>query len=240
MNKLRLVPSIYLSDGKARLVHAITNQINLTDPVDLAVELEEIGFDELLLIDLDGATTGQFSSIEILNEIASLTQFEILAGGGIRDESAVKKVFSAGASRVLLNTLPANDREMMLGLIDIYGNNSFVIGMDVNENGIVVEGRSKPNEVSIEELIGFYSEVGIYRYILQTIDDDGNKVSPDPVLLENVKSVFHKVRLYAGEGLNDYLQFKILEETGIEGLVIGDEFYTNEELFKGLKRYMFE
>ena len=240
MKKLRLVPSIYLSDGKARLVHAITNQINLTDPVDLAVELEEIGFDELLLIDLDGATTGQFSSIEILNEIASLTQFEILAGGGIRDESAVKKVFSAGASRVLLNTLPANDREMMLGLIDIYGNNSFVIGMDVNENGIVVEGRSKPNEVSIEELIGFYSEVGIYRYILQTIDDDGNKVSPDPVLLENVKSVFHKVRLYAGEGLNDYLQFKILEETGIEGLVIGDEFYTNEELFKGLKRYMFE
>ena len=239
MNKLRLVPSIYLSDGKARLVHAITNQINLTDPVDLAVELEEIGFDELLLIDMDGATTGHFSSIDILNEIASITQFEILAGGGIRDETAVKKVFNAGASRVLLNTIPANDREMMLGLIDIYGNNSFVLGMDVNENGIVVEGRSKPNEVSIEELIGFYSEFGIDRYILQTIDDDGNKVPPDPVLLENVKSVFHKIRLYAGEGLNDYLQFEILEETGIEGLIIGDEFYTNEELFKGLKGYMF-
>ena len=70
MNKLHLVPSIYLSDNKARIVHPITNEVNLADPVDLAVELEEIGFDELVLIDIDGANTGQFNSFDVLNDIA--------------------------------------------------------------------------------------------------------------------------------------------------------------------------
>ena len=240
MNKLHLVPSIFLSDGKARIIDPVSNQTNLTDPVDLAVELEEIGFDELLLIDIGGTKTGQFSSFDILNEIASLTQFEILAGGGIRDKATVEKVFSAGSSRVLLNTLPTNDREIMLGLIDAYGNNSFVIGIDLIESGIVVEGRTKHDSISIEELIGFYSEVGVDRFVLQTLDNDGNKVPPDPVFFENIKSVFHQVRIYSGEGIDNYLQFEQFEESGIDGLIIGDEFYTNEELFKGLKRYMFE
>ena len=240
MNKLHLVPSIFLSDGKARIVDPVLNQINLSDPVDLAVELEDVGFDELLLIDIDGAITGQFNSFDILNEIASLTKFEILTGGGIREQATVEKVFNAGSSRVLLNTLPTNDRERMVGLLDAYGNNSFVIGIDLNESGIIVEGRTKQDSISIEQLIGFYSEVGISRFILQTLDNDGNKVPPDPVLFENVKSVFHQVRLYSGEGIDNYLQFEQFEESGIDGLVIGDEFYTNEELFKGLKRYMFE
>ncbi|RLD26707.1 MAG: hypothetical protein DRI54_02365 [Bacteroidetes bacterium] len=240
MKKLHLVPSIYLLDGKARIVDGITKQVNLADPVDLAVELEDIGFDELLLIDVEGATTGQFSSFDVLSEIASLTQFEIIAGGGVRDEITIEKVFNTGASRILLNTLPASDREMMLRLLDVYGNNSFVIGMDLIESGIVVEGRTKPGSNSIEELMGFYSEVGIDRYILQTLDPDGNKIPPDPVFFENVKSVFYQVRLYSGEGINNYLQFEQFGESGTDGLIIGDEFYTNEELFNGLKRYMFE
>ena len=240
MNKLHLVPSIFLSNGKARIQDAITNQIDFADPVDLAVELEEIGFDELLLIDIDGATSGQHSSFDILNEIASLTQLEILAGGGIRNEISVEKVFNAGASRLILNTIPTSDREMMMRLVDAYGNNSFVIGMDLSENGIVVEGRTKPDEISIEELIGFYSEIGIDRYILQTLDDEGNKAPPDIGLFENVKSVFHQARIYVGEGIDNFLQFEKFEESEIDGIIIGDEFYTNEKLFKGLKRYMFE
>jgi len=240
MNKLQLIPSIFISDEQALIVNPITNDINLVDPIDLAVELEEIGFDELLLIDIDGAKTGTFNSFDILNEVASLTQFEILAGGGVRDELIVEKVFNAGSSRILLNTIPAIDREMMLRIIDAYGNNSFVIGIDLNESDIVIEGRTKPGTISVEELIWFYSEVGIDRYIIQAIDNDGFKIPPDSNFFESVKSVFYSTRIYAGEGINDYLQFEQFEESGIEGLIIGDEFYTNEELFRELKRYVLE
>lgn len=240
MNKLQLIPSIFLSDGQALIMNSITNDMNLVDPVDLAVELEEIGFDELLLIDVDGAKTGTFNSFDILNEVASLTQFEILAGGGVRDELTVEKVFNAGSSRIILNTIPATDREMMLRVIDAYGNNSFVIGLDLKESNIIIEGREKPGNISVEELIWFYSEVGINRYIIQAIDNDGIKMPPDPKYFESVKSVFYNARIYAGEGINDYLQFDQFEESGIEGLIIGDEFYTNEGLFRELKRYMLE
>jgi phosphoribosylformimino-5-aminoimidazole carboxamide ribotide isomerase len=240
MSKLHLVPSMFITDGKARIVNPISNVTNLADAVDLAVELEEIGFDEIVLVDVDGAKTGVFNSFDILNEISALTQFDILAGGGIRDEITVEKAFNAGASRVLLNTLPASDREMMLRLVDAYGNNSFVIGLDSIDNGIVIKGRSKSDDISIEEMIGFYLEVGIDRYILQTLNNEGNKIPPDPGFYQTVKSVFYNARIYAGEGLDNYLQFEQFEDSGIEGLILGDDFYTNEQLFIELKKYIFD
>ena len=86
MSKLQLVPEIYISDGFARIVNRQTGEKTLTDAVDLAVELEEIGFNELLLFDIDGTQKGEFTSNEILNEIAALTSFEIIVGGGIRTQ----------------------------------------------------------------------------------------------------------------------------------------------------------
>ena len=239
MEKLHLVPAIYLSGGFARIVDPISKEVNFTNPADLAVELEEIGFDELLLIDIDGALAGNFNAFEVLDEIITYTQLDILTGGGVRDDTTVEKLFSAGAARVLLNTLPVNDKEKMLRLIDMYGNNSFVIGIDVNQNGILVDGRKKKDEIALEQLIGFYTEVGIDRFILQTIDNSGSKTQPDIAYFENVLSVFPRIRLYSGEGINDPAQFDQFKKTGLCGMVIGDEFFTSEKLFKGLRNYMY-
>ena len=175
MDKLHLVPAIYLSDGFARIVDPNSKEVNFTDPVDLAVELEEIGFDELLLVDIDGALSGNFKAFEVLDEIGNYTQLDILTGGGVRDEATVERLFSTGTARVLLNTLPVIDQEKMLRLIDMYGNNSFVIGVDINERGIVVEGSKKQDEIALERLIGFYSEIGIDLFILETVGNDGIK-----------------------------------------------------------------
>jgi phosphoribosylformimino-5-aminoimidazole carboxamide ribotide isomerase len=239
MDKLHLVPAIILSGGFARIINPISLEESSADPVDLAVELEEIGFDELLIIDVDGALSGNFNSIEILEEIVSLTDFDILAGGGIRDEASVEKIFSAGASRVLLNTMPVNDQEKTLNIIDIYGNNSFVIGIDINESGIVLEGRKTQHEINLEQLIGFYTDLGIDRFIIQTIDASGIKITPEEAFFEKVLSVFPRIRLYAGEGINNTDQFVDFEKIGLSGMIIGDEFYTSETLFKDLRKYMY-
>jgi phosphoribosylformimino-5-aminoimidazole carboxamide ribotide isomerase len=238
MNKLHLVPAIMVTGGTARIVNPVSLETSYADPVDLAVELEEIGFDELLIIDVDGALSGNYNSIEILEEIVSFTQFEILTGGGVRDEATVENLFSAGASRVLLNTLPVKNQEKILGLLDIYGNNSFVIGIDINEKGIVLEGRKTQNEMNLEQLIGFYTEVGIDRFIIQPIDTLGFKTPPEEAFYEKVMSIFPRIRLYAGEGVKNTAQFIAFEKIGLSGMIIGDEFYTSELLFKDLRNYL--
>ena len=239
MKKLHLVPSIFLSGGLARIVDPVLLEVNFSDPVDLAVELEEIGFDELLLVDVDGAITGNYTAFETLNDIVSYTQIDMLVGGGVRNEATVEKLFKTGAARVLLNTLPVLDQEKMLGLIDIYGSNSFVIGVDISDAGIMIEGRKKQDEIALEKLIGFYNNVGVDRFILQTSDNEGNKIAPDIDFFENVLSVFPRIRLYAGEGINDPGQFEQFENIGLTGVVIGDEFYTSEKLFGELRNYFF-
>jgi phosphoribosylformimino-5-aminoimidazole carboxamide ribotide isomerase len=239
MDKLHLVPTIMLTGGFARIIDPVSLESNFTDPVDLAVELEEIGFDELLIVDIDGAISGKYNSIEILEEIVSYTQFEIIAGGGIRDESTAEKIFNAGASRVLLNTMPVNDPEKMQNLIDFYGNNSFVIGIDINESGIVLEGRKTQHEINLEQLIDSYTEAGIDRFILQPVDESGNKIPPEEAFFEKMMSVFPRIRLYAGEGIKNTDQFDAFEKIGLQGMIIGDEFFTSGALFNELRKYMF-
>ena len=239
MEKLHLLPSVYLKDGLAAIHNRITGKTGFSDAVDLAVELEEIGFDELLLIDVNGTASGRFNSFEVLSDISDYTELDILCGGGLRDERTVEEVFASGASRVILETMAVEDREKTLNLVDIYGSNSLVIGIDIDSSGITVEGRTKKVDMLPGQLLAFYNSIGINRFIIQPVDESGNKIPPDIDFYERICSAFPMLRIYAGEGLDNTWQFDQFEKAGLAGMVIGDEFYTDEKLFFGLKKYLY-
>ena len=50
-------------------------------------------------------------------------------------------------------------------------------------------------------------------------------------------AVFPRVGLYAGEGLDKADRFLDFENIGLRGMFLGDEFYTDEALFRGMKEY---
>lgn len=238
MEKLHLVPVIHLVEGQALIENKKTGEKLLTDPVDLAVELDELDFDELLLIDDEGDAKGEFSAYDLLYEMEGYTQFEIIAKGGLRDFDAIGKAFEAGASRVHLTSLSISDPEKITQMIDAYGSNSFIIGMDLKNDALVYKNKQEESDVAIEHIIDMYSALGIDRYSLRMIDDIGKYLNPDPSFLDNIVSAYPRIRLYAGEGLDNTSQFKEFEQAGIKGMFLGDDFYTNEDLFRGLKKYL--
>ena len=238
MDKLQLTPIIHLEGGQAIIEDKLSGEKLLTDPVDLAVELEEIGFDELLLIDDDGDKKGEFEAFDLLYEMTGLTQFEIIAKGGLRSFESIAKAFEAGAARTLLTSLSISNPEIISQLIDAYGSNSFIIGMELMENTLVYNHQTEKSELQIEHIIDMFTSLGIDRFSIQTLDELGRKTNPDPFFFDKVITAYPRIRMYAGEGLNNVTQFLDFENAGIKGMFLGDEFYTNEELFKGLKKYM--
>jgi len=240
MEKMHLVPVIHLVDGQALIENKKTGEKLLTDPVDLAVELDELNFDELLLIDDNGEAKGEFSAFDLLYEIEGYTQFEIIVKGGLREFDSIGKAFEAGASRVHLTSLSISNPELITQLIDAYGSNSFIIGMDLKEDSLVYKNKQEKSEVAIEHIIDMFSALGIDRYSLQMINDIGKYLNPDPVFLDKIVSAYPRIRLYAGEGLDNTTQFEEFEHAGLKGMFLGDDFYTNEELFRGLNEYLIE
>lgn len=240
MDKLHLVPVIHLENGQAIIEDKSSGEKLFTDPVDLAVELDELGFDELLIVDDEGEKKGEFSAYDLLYEIAGFTNYEIIAKGGLRTINSVEKIFEAGAARAMLTTLSILNPEMMNQLVDVYGSNSFVIGMDLMGDSLVYNHKKDKSEMEIEQIINLYSSLGIDRYSLSILNDLGVKTNPDPAFFDRVISAYPRIRLYAGEGIDNTEQFLEFENAGIKGLFLGDEFYTNSDLFKEMKKYMTE
>jgi phosphoribosylformimino-5-aminoimidazole carboxamide ribonucleotide (ProFAR) isomerase len=237
MDKLHLVPVIHLEEGQALIENKKKGERFFTDPVDLAVELDELGFDEILIIDDDGDKKGEFTAFELLYEIAEYTQIELIVKGGFRNFDSISKAFDAGASRVMLTSMSIEDPEMLTQLIDAYGSNSFIIAMELMGDSLVYHHHKDKSEMLIESVISLYKGLGIDRFSIQLLDDLGRKLNPDLDFLDKVMAVFPRIRLYAGEGLNKASLFQEFENIGLSGMFLGDEFYTDEALFRGMKEY---
>ena len=240
MEKLHLVPVIHLEDGYAFIINKDSGEKVFTDPVDLAVELDEIGFDEMLLVDNDGEEKGEFTAFGLANEIADYTSFEITAKGGLRSFDSIAKVFEAGIARTMLSSLSIQNPEMIAQLVDAYGSNSFMIGMDLHEGSLVYKNKKEKSDMPIEQIIELYTSMGIDRFTLNMYDSLLRKTPPDVHFFDKVLNVYPRIRLYAGEGIDNVNSFLEFENIGLKGMFLGDEFYTNETLFSGMKKYLFE
>lgn len=240
MEKLQLVPIIHLKDGQAIIENRESGENLQTDPVDLAVELDELDFDELLLVDNDGEEKGDFKAFDLLYEMVGYTSFEIIAKGGLRNFESIAKVFEAGASRCMLTSLSIKNPEIISQLIDTYGSNSFIIEIDLLNDSLVYNNLSEQSDRVIEDIIDLYTSLGIDRFTIQNYDESGKKLSPDPSFYDKVISAFPRIRLYAGEGIDNTKEFLEFENAGVKGMYLGDVFYTNADLFKGMKKYLSE
>lgn len=238
MEKLHLIPVIHLENGQAVIEDHTKGERFYTDPVDLAVELDDLGFDELLIVDEDGDKKGEFSAYDLVYEIADLTQFEIIVKGGIRSFSSLGKAFEAGAARAMLTTLSITNAELISQMIDVYGSNSLIIAMELKDAELVYENKQNISELHIEHIIDMFSSLGMDFFSIQVLDDLGKKLNLDSAFYDKVLDHFPRIRLYAGEGLDNSDQFEELEKAGLRGAFLGDEFYTNADLFAGLKKYL--
>jgi len=240
MEKLHLIPVIHLENGNAVINDRSTDEKLFTDPVDLAVELDELGFDELLVVDDTGEEDGEFTAYDLVYEMAGYTSFEIIAKGGLRSFEAVAKLFETGVSRAMLTSLPILDPEKIMQLIDAFGSNSILINIDLLDDTVVYKNKKEPSEMPIEQIIELYSSFGIDRFSVHSYNENNIKEKPILEFFEKVSYTYPRKSIYAGEGLDNAEEFLDFENARLKGMYLGDEFYTNAALFKGMKKYAFE
>ena len=102
MNSKKLIPSIFISKGKA--VKWFDNDELLTDDVvDLAKKYYEAGADELIFMDLSKADDDHEEAIDLLKKITRAVEIPVIAGGNIRRLEDVKKYLYAGAKKAVIN-----------------------------------------------------------------------------------------------------------------------------------------
>ena len=89
MNSIELIPAIDIINGQCvRLTKGDYDQKTVyhDSPADVAREFEEIGFQRLHIVDLDGAKSKHIVNCSVLRRVTTETHLVVDFGGGIKTE----------------------------------------------------------------------------------------------------------------------------------------------------------
>lgn len=223
-----LIPAIDIIDGKCvRLTKGDYDRKKVynEDPVAVAVEFERLGFKRLHVVDLDGAKSRHIVNDAVLRAITSATSLIVDFGGGIKTAEDIEKAFDAGAAMVTLGSIAVTNRELCAEWIRKYGAERIILGADVRNGKISINGWK---EDSKEELIPFlrkYTEQGIRNVLCTEISKDGTLQGPATELYRQVMQEFPDMHLIASGGVSSNDDIDDLERNGIPAVVFGKAFY---------------
>lgn len=225
---IELIPAIDLIDGKCvRLTKGDYNQKKVynENPVEIAKGFEEMGFKRLHVVDLDGARSKHIVNVDVLKAITTETNLIVDFGGGIKSEGDIEKAFANGASMVTIGSIAVTQPELFLKWLDQYGAEKLILGADVKNGMISINGWK---EDSAEQLLPFlkkYIDHGVKNVLCTEISKDGTLQGPALQLYQEIMATYPQLHLIASGGVSSNEDIIALDQAGIPAVVFGKAFY---------------
>ena len=225
---IEIIPAIDIIDGKCvRLTQGdYGKQKTYSDnPLEVAKLFEGYGVRRLHVVDLDGAKSSHVINLRVLEQIASHTDLVIDFGGGIKSENDLTLSFNAGASMLTIGSLAVKNPDLVKGWLKDYGAERFIIGADVKDEKISINGWKEEGEETLYPFLERYTSEGVVNVLCTDISRDGMLQGPSLTLYENILKRFPELHLIASGGVGGVDDIRKLNEMGVPAVVFGKAFY---------------
>lgn len=173
----QLYPAIDLKDGQCvRLLRGEMDQATQynPDPGDQAAQFKTAGFQNLHVVDLNGAFEGESANSAAVRAILAATDVPVQLGGGIRTRAHIDAWLEAGISRVILGTAALRDPDLVKAAARALPG-QVVVGIDAKDGMVAVEGWAETSDMSAIELAKAFEGCGVAALIVTDIARDGMK-----------------------------------------------------------------
>ncbi len=221
-----IIPAIDILGGRCvRLTEGDYGRCSVydVDPVDMAWRYVDHGFGRIHVVDLDGAKASHPLNLGVLEKMAVISGADIEWGGGLKSEEALNDVFSAGAGHAVIGSLAARHPDIMSRWINEYGGDRIVLGADVRDGKIAVNGWLESTDLTIGELVGRLS--GLTQAICTEISRDGTFEGPDTGLYRGLMSAWPDVVFTASGGIGSMSHIDELISAGVPRVIVGKALY---------------
>lgn len=225
---IELIPAIDIIDGKCvRLTKGeySSKKVYNYSPVDIAMEVEQCGYKRLHMVDLDGAKSSHVVNLQILSEVASKTNLEIDFGGGIKTDNDIEAVFSNGATYATIGSIAIKQPELFDKWIEQYGAQRIILGADVNNGNISINGWKEDSDMRLMPFIQQYYNKGIRKVLCTDISKDGMLQGTAVSLYKEIMNEFPDLQLIASGGVSCEEDIISLDKEGIPAVVFGKAIY---------------
>ena len=227
-----IFPAIDIKDGVCvRLIKGDYRQITSYEntPIDQAKKYFQNGFNNIHIVDIDGALRGRAVNSFIINEIVKKVKSKIQIGGGIRTIDDISRWVEMGVDKVVMGTAAVENIELLETACNKF-KNKIAVALDVKDGFIALSGWTKRTNISAIDFIKKIQNFGVSRIIYTDINRDGTKQGPnikDTVELSS-KATIPLVISGGVSSLEDIKKIKSLSNSNIEGVIVGKSIYDGD------------
>jgi len=189
----RVMPCLLVSRGRLVKTVRFRQPRYVGDPVNAIKIYNEKEVDELVLLDIDAARSGESPNYGLVRMVADECFMPLSYGGGIRSAEQIERLLAIGVEKVVLNTLPATDPREVSRAAARFGSQCIVGSIDV-DRGLLGRHvlRRTGGEIEVRgdlpEYVRRVEEMGAGEILVNDVNRDGTWKGFDLAMLSKVSS----------------------------------------------------
>jgi phosphoribosylformimino-5-aminoimidazole carboxamide ribotide isomerase len=194
------------------------------DPRELAQRYADAGARWLHLVDLDGARYGSLENLAVIQAIAA-SGMQIQAGGGVRGEGDLRRLFEVGVQRVVLGSVAIRDPERVASWLAEHGAERLTIALDTRRiDGcwtLPSAGWTESETRTLDELAPWYAAHGARHLLCTDIERDGMLAGFNIDLYRHLADSVPQLAVQASGGVRSLDDIRAAREAGAQAVILG-------------------
>ncbi|ROR34467.1 imidazole glycerol phosphate synthase subunit HisF [Inmirania thermothiophila] len=241
----RVIPCLDVDAGRVVKGVRFVDIRDAGDPVEIARRYDEQGADELTFLDITASHEGRETMLHVVERVAGQVFIPLTVGGGVRSCEDVRRLLSAGADKVAINTAAVQRPELVREAAERFGSQCIVVAIDAKQVAeapsrwaVFTHGGRRPTGLDAVEWAARMAAYGAGEILLTSMDRDGTREGFDLALTRAVsRAVPVPVIASGGVGSLDHLAQGILEGEA-DAVLAASIFHFGEHTVEEAKRHM--
>ena len=180
----RIIPCLDVRAGRVTKGVKFKNNVDLGDPVEMAVAYSDGGADELVFYDITASAERRPIDIGMVAAVAREIRIPFAVGGGVSTTVDMERVILAGAEKVSVNSLAVRNPGIIGEGAREFGAQCIVLGMDPVHSGnpacpsgyeVTTRGFREFTGMDAVEWAKRAVELGAGEIVVNSVDADGTR-----------------------------------------------------------------
>ena len=245
----RVIPCLDVRNGRVTKGVKFKNNVDLGDPVEMAVGYSDGGADELVFYDITASAERRPIDIGMVEAVAKAVRIPFAVGGGISSLPDMERVILAGAEKVSVNSLAVRNPSIISDGAKAFGRQCIVLGMDPVRSGnpecpsgyeITTRGFREFTGMDAVEWAKRAVDLGAGEIVVNSVDADGTRAGFELDITRLIaEAVGVPVVASGGAGRPEHL-VEVFEEAKADAAIVAGMIHSGDYTIAQIKAAMAE
>jgi cyclase len=187
----RLIPVLLVHENALVKSIQFKNHRYLGDPLNAARLFNEMGADELIVLDISAGKKKRSIDPKLVESISNETRMPLAVGGGVSDLSTIRQLIEAGAEKIIIGSAAIENPSFVAAACTAFGSSTITVCLDVKQSFfgkhyIATQNGQIAHPVDVVKTAIDMEKMGVGELILQSIQSDGTMKGYDIKTLQEI------------------------------------------------------